>query len=127
MEIVVEGKDSVNYIPQSLPGIAIGGTRKKAFFRLRCQKRMGIGWDNGIVWEKSHLQAGHYWAGDEPGEAIIEDRKKSENCLLFLGFPLFNYISVFIKVSSGQWTMFCASRHNYLIQLHPEGNLFFFC
>lgn len=39
MEIVVEGKDSVNYIPQSLPGIAIGGTRKKAFFRLRCQKK----------------------------------------------------------------------------------------
>lgn len=48
MEIVVEGKDSVNYIPQSLPGIAIGGTRKKAFFRLRCQKRLEIGWD----WER---------------------------------------------------------------------------
>lgn len=54
------------------------------------------------MWEKSHLQAGHYRAGDEPGEAIMEDRKKSENCLLFLGFPLLNYISVFIKVSSGQ-------------------------
>lgn len=44
MEIVVEGKDSVNYIPQSLPGIAIGGTRKKAFFRLRCQKKKNGNW-----------------------------------------------------------------------------------
>lgn len=77
----------------------------------------------GVVWEKCHLQAGHYRAGDESGEAIMEGRKESENCLLFLGFPLFNYISVFIKVSSGLWTMFCASRHNYLIQLPPEGNL----
>lgn len=54
------------------------------------------------MWEKCDLQAGHYRAGDEPGEAIMEGTKESENCLLFLGFPLFNYISVFIKVSSGQ-------------------------
>lgn len=124
----------------------LGELGRKCFSGWDCQKRIGIGWGwergptkrrkagstssvfcsspgMGVVWEKSPagrpLQ-GWGWAWRE---AITEGRKESENCLLFLGFPLFSYISVFIKVSSGQWTMFCSSRHNYLIQLPPEGNL----
>lgn len=53
----------------------------------------------GVMWEKWHLQAGHYRAGDEPGEAIMEGRKESENCLLFLGFPLYSIIFLYLLKS----------------------------